>query len=153
MSDIHLNDKPSPVKPRGYANSSLHYRTAQSPVSPPEIPYPNPAPQPPQRAHSTFEPPSRAERDTDEMVPPSITPAPLAVRHVALLEMIRRTNEYLAASAPEFKLVRQDRCQELEYFLISTNNFQGFQFLEPNPQDTSRRRYNIPNRVLVGIAR
>lgn len=145
MSDIHLNDKPPPVKPRGYVNSSLGYRT---PVSTPENPFPNPAPMQPQRA---VEPP--AHRQNDELVPPSITSAPLAVRHVALLEMIQRTNDYLATSAPEFKLVRQDRCQELEYFLIATNNFQGFQFLEPNPQDTSRRRYNIPNRILVGIAR
>ena len=68
---------------------------------------------------------------------------------VQLREMIQRTNDYLANSTPEFAIVRQDRCQELEYFLIRTGNMNGYDFLDLNVKDASRRRYRIAPRLLV----
>tara|TARA_R110000868_G_scaffold25423_9_gene99215 strand:- start:24411 stop:24875 length:465 start_codon:yes stop_codon:yes gene_type:complete len=68
---------------------------------------------------------------------------------VQLREMIQRTNDYLANSTPEFAIVRQDRCQELEYFLIRTGNMNGYDFLDLNVKDASRRRYRFAPRLLV----
>ena len=68
---------------------------------------------------------------------------------VQMREMIQRTNEYLANSTPEFAIVRQDRCQELEYFLIRTGNMNGYDFLDFNVKDASRRRYRVAPRLLV----
>lgn len=74
---------------------------------------------------------------------------PVVTASVPLLHMIQRTNEFLATSAPEFKLVRQHICQELEFHLIQTGNFEGFEFLDQGAQDTSRRRYKIAPRLMI----
>lgn len=152
MSDVHLDDKTrsdANGTKTSFRHASVGYRPQQQ--QPPQAPpVPTQPPFEPAREPASLQ--ETLAREVPATTYPRVQSAPVAMRTVALLEMIQRTNDFLANSAPEFKLARWDRCQELEYYLIRTYNFQGFEFLEPNVNDPSRRRYMIPNRLLVSIA-
>ena len=74
---------------------------------------------------------------------------PSSIKAIPLLEMMIRTNEFLASSPPEYRLVRADRCQELEYWLKSTKNDVSYVYLDSSVCDTTRRKYNVPTELML----
>lgn len=100
----------------------------------------------------------RIQRETGGVpLPPVAAPTsytralatPVEETKVPLLSLIQRTNDYLSTSAPEMHLVRSDRIQELEYHLKMCNFPPYYDYLDSKANDPTRRKYNIPPRLLV----
>ncbi len=120
----------------------------------PAVPPPIPAPEMefPRRRQPTPIPQGKSSFDQIRDDAASIQEfARLPVVHTtfSIAAMIMRTNHYLATSPPEMHLVRMDRCATLEQILIDTGNMLGYDYLEPNPPDLTRRRYKISPKLIV----
>lgn len=126
MSDIELKPTGPEQPPRGTPSTARH----QSTQEPGLATYLNQVP------HNV----SSYVRSVDAAGP---------LKSIPILEIIQRTNEYLASSTPEHKLTRADRCQELEFWLLTTGNQVSYDFLDQRASDTTRRRYTIPAKLLV----